>query len=92
MKEYIDRERLKEAFHADLQTLQSLDEHTMNLILMEIDEAPAADVSEVVRCWECIYAQEKYGHIECLSGISYRNTYNDPDMFCSYGQRRESEK
>lgn len=47
MKEYIDRERLKEAFHADLQTLQSLDEHTMNLILMEIDEAPAADVSEV---------------------------------------------
>ena len=42
MKEYIERERLKEAFNADLQTLQSLDEHTMNLILIEIDEAPAA--------------------------------------------------
>ena len=47
MKEYIERERLKEAFNADLQTLQSLDEHTMNLILIEIDEAPAADVAEV---------------------------------------------
>lgn len=47
MKEYIERERLKEAFNADLQTLQSLDEHTMNLILIEIDEAPAADVAPV---------------------------------------------
>ena len=47
MKEYIERERLKEAFYADLQTLQTLDEHTMNLILMEIDEAPAADVAPV---------------------------------------------
>lgn len=47
MKEYIDRERLKEAFHADLQSLQSVDEHTMSLILIEIDEAPAADVAPV---------------------------------------------
>ena len=53
MKEYIERERLKEAFNANLQTLQSLDEHTMNLILIEIDEAPAADVAEVVHGkWE----------------------------------------
>ena len=44
MKEYIERERLKEAFNADLQTLQTLDEHTMDLILIEIDEAPAAEV------------------------------------------------
>ena len=47
MKEYIERERLKEALNADLQTLQSLDEHTMNLILLEIYEAPAADVAPV---------------------------------------------
>lgn len=52
----------------------------------------ATSVMSVVRCRECLYAREKYGHIECLNGISYRNTYNDPDMFCSYGQRRESEK
>lgn len=48
MSDYIDRERLKEAFNADLQTLQTVDKHTMNLILMEIDEAPAADVAPVV--------------------------------------------
>lgn len=48
MAEYIERERLKEAFNADLQTLQTVDEHTMNLILMDIDEAPAADVAPVM--------------------------------------------
>lgn len=48
MADYIERERLKEAFNADLQTLQTVDEHTMNLILMDIDEAPAADVAPVV--------------------------------------------
>ena len=34
MSEYIERERLKEAFIADLQKLQTLDEHTMDLILI----------------------------------------------------------
>lgn len=47
MAEYIERERLKEAFIADLQKLQTLDEHTMDLILIEIEEAPAANVAEV---------------------------------------------
>jgi hypothetical protein len=47
MAEYIERERLQEAFNADLQHLQSIDEHTVNLVLIEIDEAPAADVAEV---------------------------------------------
>ena len=42
----------------------------------------------VVRCRDCVYAQEKYGHIECLNGISYRNTYNNPNMFCSYGKQK----
>lgn len=44
MNEYIERERLKEAFNADL---QSCKRWTKNLILIEIDEAPAADVAEV---------------------------------------------
>ena len=53
MAEYIERERLKEAFNADLQTLQTVDEHTIDLILTEIDELPAADVAPVVHGrWE----------------------------------------
>ena len=72
MAEYIERERLKEAFNADLQTLQSLDEHTMNLILMDIDEAPTADVVPVVHArWEeCDYLEP------CVHGFGTIRHYN----------------
>lgn len=52
---------------------------------------PIIDVIPVVRCRECLYAHERYGHIECLHGINYRNTWNSPNMFCSYGQRKEAD-
>lgn len=82
MVEYIERERLKEAFNADLQTLQTVDEHTMNLILMDIDEAPAADVAPVVRCRERIHRDGTPGqpNILCFQ--------MKDDDFCSYGDRR----
>lgn len=91
MKEYIERERLKEAFNADLQTLQTLDEHTMDLILIEIDEAPVADVAEVVRCKDCVWR----GREECA--MFYRcdcgeqHTWETDNDFCSYGARMEKE-
>ena len=48
MDEYINRGKLKAAVIADLQTLQTVDEHTLNLAILEIEEAPAADVALVV--------------------------------------------
>ena len=50
---------------------------------------PAADVGKVVRCKDCLYSTERYGHMECIHGVSYRNTWNKPDFFCSYGERKE---
>ena len=45
MTEYIDRNRLKEAIQEDaLNSLSSYNGDLLNLILIEIDEAPAADV------------------------------------------------
>ena len=52
-------------------------------------EIPAADVVEVVRCEDCLHSTERYGHIECIHGVSYRNTWNKPDFFCPYGERKE---
>ena len=52
-------------------------------------EIPAADVAEVVRCEDCLHSTERYGHIECIHGVSYRNTWNKPDFFCPYGERKE---
>lgn len=51
-------------------------------------DIPAADVMEVVRCKDCLYSTERYGHMECIHGVSYRNTWNKPDFFCSYGEKR----
>lgn len=48
MAKYIEAGRLREAFLTDLQHLQSIDEHTADLILTELEEAPPADVAPVV--------------------------------------------
>lgn len=52
-------------------------------------EIPSADVVEVVRCKDCLYAMKKYGHIECINGVSYRNCWNQPDDYCRYGERAD---
>ena len=54
-----------------------------------IDEQPTVDAVEVVRCKDCLYSTERYGHMDCIHGVSYRNTWNKPDFFCSYGKRKE---
>ena len=54
-----------------------------------IDEQPTVDAVEAVRCEECLYSRERYGHLECIHGVSYRNAWNKPDFFCSYGERKE---
>lgn len=46
----------------------------------------------IVHCKDCIFARERYGKLECINGISYCNTYNDPNMFCSYGEHKEVEE
>ena len=57
-------------------------------IIEDLTKFPAADVVEVVRCKDCLYSTERYGHMECIHGVSYRNTWNKPDFFCSYGERK----
>lgn len=82
MKEYIERERLKEAFHADLQSLQSVDEHTMNLILIEIDEVLATDVA-LMR--HGIWLKLSDGSPYCsICGAVERDTYDAVTEECKY--------
>ena len=40
---------------------------------------------EIVRCKECVYADENY-HCD------YMTTWNYGDCFCSYGKRRNDER
>lgn len=73
MADYIDRNKLKEAFIADFQSLQTIDEHTANLMIIELEEAPAADVAPVVHGE---WIEEKYQTISVSRGRTINNTKN----------------
>ena len=57
----------------------------------QIADAPTVDAVEVVWCKDCLYSRERYGHIECIYGVSYRNTWNKPDFYCAYGERKDGD-
>ena len=83
-KEYIEREAAIEAIMSD-----PPDAHYPSWYIDRIKTLSAADVAPVVRCEDCLYSTERYGHLECIHGVSYRNTWNKPDFFCPYGDRKE---
>ena len=86
MKEYIEREAAIKAIENDCSELVY---YTKEDAIQCVKAIPAADVVEVVRCKDCLYSTERYGHMDCIHGVSYRNTWNKPDFFCSYGERKE---
>ena len=92
MAEYIEREAFRDELlniSIDISNLygcgvlEGLDRATKRL-----NEQPAADVAPVVRCKDCLYSTERYGHMECMNGVSYRNTWNKPDFYCAYGEQK----
>ena len=58
-------------------------------VVQTVNTWPTVDAVEVVRCNNCLYSTERYGHIDCIHGVSYRNTWNKPDFYCAYGERKE---
>ena len=49
-----------------------------------LEDLPSAQ-PKIVRCKECVYADENY-HCD------YMTTWNYGDCFCSYGKRRNDER
>jgi len=56
-------------------------------VLEEIENAPTADVVEVVRCKDCAYKQYYFTNnmVKCGCG----NGSHHEDFFCADGERRE---
>ena len=65
------------------------DEQFINTVKMVLEATPVADVADIVRCKDCLYATERYGHLNCIHGVSYRNSWNKPDEYCSHGVRKD---
>lgn len=103
MAEYIERERLKHDLRNWIVDCEVNGEHKTADCLRQcidlIDDTPAADVVEVVRCGECKYSRpmddiEKMEYYESVI-ICESFEMNDcatavyPDDFCSYGERED---
>lgn len=54
-------------------------------MLGEIEDAPAADVAEVVRCQNCAVPHNKWTGCPKLGGL-----VPPPDFYCAYGERRDT--
>ena len=67
MSDYIDRERLKKGISEDaLIVLSDWDSALMNLVMLDIEEIPAADVEPVRRGnWHIRFADEMTLCLEC---------------------------
>ena len=102
-KEYIERGAL-------LEILNGLYDHHLTMrnyvadgatqdCIEAVEQAPAADVVEVVRCKDCAFAKNNYlvdGLCICektihdyIKGEIPRNTLMCEDDYCSYGERKE---
>ena len=82
MAEYIDRDAIRNELYA-------ADAITMRGVYM-LNNFPAADVVEVVRCRDCIFkCREVSGE---LYVVCERNDFTEfpMDGYCCYGKRREA--
>lgn len=93
MKEYIDRAEYRERL-SDLESwCQDLRKPGLTQVLQLFDEIPAADVTEVIPCRECIHYEQGV----CLKIYSDGNVHSEawqprrPEDYCSYGKRKGSE-
>lgn len=86
MARYIDADKLKEAFSTDTQHLSTFDPSLYDLIVLDIDEAPTADVEEVVRCKDC-----KHKEKETNKWCKFWNKFCAyDDNYCGYGDRSDT--
>ena len=84
MKKYINADLLKAEFTGNFAC-----EYPAPLVKALIDNQPAADVMEIVRCKDCKWrGTEKCAMFyECDCGE--QQTWETDDDFCSYGERAD---
>ncbi len=92
MAEYIDREAL--GIGKANRDVFEVPEYAdgWNAAIEIIENAPAADMVEVVRCKDCVYWEDGGydGRCEAYQNGLIRD-YTNYDDFCSYGERKTDE-
>lgn len=96
MAEYIERDKaVQVALEACVEVCKDITGHGITQIhaveiTEKIENVPAADVVEVVRCKNCYYYNENKGI--CTNTACVKSFYGckvKEDDYCSYGKRRK---
>ena len=80
MAEYVDKKHIYDLFEGT--------NGVIRLHVAQLDQIPAADVVEVVRCRDCKYISEPTGGGHFLCGRKMLG-FVRPDDFCSFGAETE---
>ena len=98
MSEYIDKDALMETLKDAHKRLIETIGHTRHTIGFEgamdyVEEAPAADVVEVVRCKDCKHHEELLNNNDenVLCWVHGLDVIVDGNGYCNYGERKEQE-
>lgn len=86
---YIEREKAIDKI-LSLKTSGAFTQAFKNAVLQTLEQEPAADVVEVVRCKDCKYCDPDNRHFDhyMVTVFPVSREYND---FCSYGERKDGE-
>lgn len=87
MAEYIDREALAMRV-LGLTIVDPMVASYADAVLLQIQQAPAADVVEVVRCKDCVYYEPCEGGKDYCCWHESAVVKND---FCSYEERKTND-
>jgi hypothetical protein len=94
-KEYIERGALIEHIENMPWKITPAAEISKGIFLQTVEEAPTADVVEVVRCKDCAYREEFLDRVMCRrtahkSANGWFGLRATADHhYCSYGERKE---
>lgn len=88
--EYLDKSDLvaRMEYYEKHTTKESGEHYAYSVALREIRNAPAADVTQVVRCRDCKHSYEDLGGLYCSYGPCVDCPVS-PDFWCANGKRRE---
>lgn len=87
MKEYIEREGVRHKIRTWIKRAEEKEEYAaaecFEDCLYLLNDTPAADVVEVVRCKDCDVPHNKWIGCRYLNGL-----IPPPDFYCAYGKRK----
>ena len=86
MPEYVESEAVmktaKDGYHSDFRRSMA----DLTSLREVLEDTPAADVVDVVRCKDCAVPHNQWTGCPKLNGL-----VTPPDFYCSYGERRTEE-